>query len=246
MKILVTGGGTCEPIDSVRSISNFSTGKTASFLADFFCEKGFEATAAMAENAEKPGKAKILTYRTFSDLNTLLEKECRNSHFDAIIHAAAVSDYSVKEIFIDGKNFPAGAVSKIPSGKEILLKMQENPKILYSLKRWCGKNTAVVAFKLTSGTTAEEQLAAVKKIFSAENLSFQEKEFAPDFVVHNEKPEINGNAHPCKIFKNPGKILAETKTLQELAENLNLALRALLEGVGGNEVPTRGRLSLSI
>lgn len=189
MKILVTGGGTCEPIDSVRNISNFSTGKTASFLADFFCAEGFDVTAAMAENARKPKSARILTYRTFSGLNTLLENECKNSHFDAIIHAAAVSDYSVKEIFIDGKNFPAGTVSKIPSGKEILLKMQENPKILYSLKRWCGKDTAVVAFKLTSGATAEEQLAAVKKSFLRKTYLFRKKNLRRTllFTMKNRK-----------------------------------------------------------
>lgn len=231
MKILVTGGGTCEPIDSVRSISNFSTGKTASFLADFFSENGSEVTAAMAENAEKPKNARILSYRTFSELNSLLENECRNSSHDAIIHAAAVSDYSVKEIFIDGKNFPAGMISKIPSGKEILLKMQANPKILYNLKRWSGKKTKIVAFKLTSNASAEEQQAAVEKIFSAENLLSPETDFAPDFVVLNDKSEITENAHPCKIFENSGRIIAETKNLHELAESLNRALRASLEGV---------------
>ena len=157
MKILITGGGTCEPIDTVRYITNFSTGRTAAFLADFFCKKGADVTALMAENAQKPKDARIITYRTFSDLQKLLESECKNSNYGAIIHAAAVSDYSVQEICVDGKIFPGGAISKIPSGKEILLKMQENPKLLYKIKQWSGNSTKLVAFKLTSGASEEEQ-----------------------------------------------------------------------------------------
>ena len=36
MKILVTGGGSIEPIDNVRAVCNFSTGKTSAFLSDLF------------------------------------------------------------------------------------------------------------------------------------------------------------------------------------------------------------------
>ena len=215
MKILITGGGTCEPIDSVRYITNFSTGKTTSFLADFFCSKNHEVTVLIAENAQKPKNAKILTYKTFSDLQKILKKECTDSNYDAVIHAAAVSDYCVKEISVDGKIFPAGEISKIPSGKNILLKMQKNPKLLYKIKLWGGKQTKVVAFKLTSGATDAEQQNAVHKIF------FAEKDFAPDFVVQNDKSEITETEHLCKIYKNSDKIIAKTKNLQELAESLN-------------------------
>lgn len=229
MKILITGGGTCEPIDTVRYITNFSTGRTAAFLADFFCKKGADVTALMAENAQKPKDARIITYRTFSDLQKLLESECKNSNYGAIIHAAAVSDYSVQEICVDGKIFQGGAISKIPSGKEILLKMQENPKLLYKIKQWSGNSTKLAAFKLTSGASEEEQQNAVKKIFLAQ------KDFAPDFVVQNEKSRISGDLHPCKIFKNSDRIIAETQTLQELAETLNGALWGVpIEGVGEN------------
>lgn len=231
MRILITGGGTCEPIDSVRYITNFSTGKTAAFLADFFCAKKHKVTALMAENAQKPKNAKVITFRTFLDLQKTLEKECTDSNYDAVIHAAAVSDYCVQEISVDGKIFPAGKIAKIPSGKNVFLKMQENPKLLQKIKLLVEKHTKVVAFKLTSGATEEEQQTAVKKIFLAE------KDFAPDFVVQNDKSEITENRHPCKIYKNSDKIIAKTQTLQELAETLDGALwGAPIEGVGRNEV----------
>ncbi len=229
MKILITGGGTCEPIDSVRFITNFSTGRTAAFLADFFCEKKHNVTALMAENARKPQNAKTLTYKTFLDLRHALESECKNSHYDAVIHAAAVSDYSVQEISVDGKVFEPGEILKIPSGKDIFLKMQENPKLLPMIKQWSGKGTKVVAFKLTSGATEEERQTAVQKLFSTE------KDFAPDFVVQNDKSEITAALHPCKIYKNSDKIIARTRTIQELAEAMNGVLWGVpIEGVGEN------------
>ena len=148
-------------------------------------------------------------------MQKILKKECTDSNYDAVIHAAAVSDYCVKEISVDGKIFPAGEISKIPSGKNILLKMQKNPKLLYKIKLWGGKQTKVVAFKLTSGATDAEQQNAVHKIF------FAEKDFAPDYVVQNDKSEITETEHLCKIYKNSDKIIAKTKNLQELAESLN-------------------------
>ncbi|MCM2324713.1 MAG: DNA/pantothenate metabolism flavoprotein, partial [Oligoflexia bacterium] len=45
MKVLVTGGGTREPIDGVRFITNFSTGQTAAIISDAFALAGHETVA---------------------------------------------------------------------------------------------------------------------------------------------------------------------------------------------------------
>ncbi len=230
MNILITGGGTAEPIDSVRYITNFSTGKTSSFLADFFArcenENGEQnnVTALMAENAIKPRNknVKVITFKTFCDLQNALKTECKKS-YDVIIHAAAVSDFSVKSIEIDGKTYSPEELQKISSENEVVLRLKKNPKILSEIKSWTkgsDKNkTKLVAFKLTSNATSEEQLDAVKKLFDSTDF-----DFAPDFVVQNDKSEISQNKHPCKIFakdKNQTcKLVAKTKTLEELAESL--------------------------
>ena len=62
MKILVTGGGSIEPIDNVRAVCNFSTGKTSAFLSDLFFLAGNEVTEILSERAIKPSKAKCITY----------------------------------------------------------------------------------------------------------------------------------------------------------------------------------------
>ncbi|MDE5898583.1 MAG: hypothetical protein K2H09_04895 [Treponemataceae bacterium] len=101
MRILITGGGTEEPLDSVRNVCNSSTGRTASFLAEHFLRRGHDVAAIMARRAVLPsadsqagGTLSVRGYRTFADLRAVLEDECRNGGFGAVIHAAAVSDYS--------------------------------------------------------------------------------------------------------------------------------------------------------
>lgn len=234
MNILITGGGTSEPIDSVRYITNFSTGKTSSFLADFFASRKSEngeqinVTALLAENAIKPKSknVKVITFKTFCDLQNALKSECKKD-YDAIIHAAAVSDFSVESVEIDGKSYFPNELKKISSGNEVVLCLKKNPKILSEIKAWTKNNskrrTKLVAFKLTSGAEEEEQLAAVRKLFlDSENSGLSLE--SPDFVVQNDKAKITENEHPCKIFakdeKQICKVVAKTKTLEDLAESL--------------------------
>lgn len=217
MKILITGGGSEEPIDTVRYITNFSTGKTSCFLAEKFAEAGNDVTLLTAEKAVHPAKdapnLKTVFYRTFSDLSANLKNLCTAQAFDAVIHAAAVSDYSVSSIIVDGKEFLPEQIAKVPSGLELTVKMKKNPKLVDSIKGWAkesGKSAVLVAFKLTSKATPEERKAAVQKVFS----SNQDSSFAPDYVVSNDLSEITPDAHPCRIFSKDMNTAA-------LAENLN-------------------------
>lgn len=217
MKILITGGGSEEPIDTVRYITNFSTGKTSCFLAEKFAEAGNDVTLLTAEKAVHPAKdapnLKTVFYRTFSDLSANLKNLCAAQAFDAVIHAAAVSDYSVSSIIVDGKEFLPEQIAKVPSGLELTVKMKKNPKLVDSIKGWAkesGKSAVLVAFKLTSKATPEERKAAVQKVFS----SNQDSSFAPDYVVSNDLSEITLDAHPCRIFSKDMNTAA-------LAENLN-------------------------
>lgn len=228
MKILITGGGTSEPIDSVRYITNFSTGKTSSFLADFFAERKNTVTALMAENAVKPldENIKIITFKTFCDLKNSLESECKKNDFDAIIHAAAVSDFSVGSVEIGAKVFLPGELSKISSEENIVLRLEKNPKILCKIKNWSGGKAKLIAFKLTSGANEEEKILAVKKLFESE------KDFTalPDFVVQNDKSEITESRHSCAIYakseqNNCFALCERTETLEEFAESLEKLLK---------------------
>ncbi len=225
MKILITGGGSEEPIDNVRAVCNFSTGRTSAFLADFFAGAGHEVTEIVSERAVKAGKARLVTYKTFAQLAALLEEECRNGSYDLVVHAAAVSDYSPYQIVVDGKEYQCGQVSKVPAGAELVVKMKKNPKLVDSLKLWCGDKTKIIAFKLTSNASGSERKAAVKKVFDANENHL----LSPDFVVSNDLSEIKGDSHPCVIY---GRQMEEAA----VAGDLTGLAKAILKLAGGPQM----------
>jgi phosphopantothenoylcysteine decarboxylase/phosphopantothenate--cysteine ligase len=92
MRILVTAGGTREPIDSVRFVSNRSSGKMGRALAREAFRRGAEVTLVAANMEEKePGVrwVDVETYAQIEEATTNLAKEA-----DALIMAAAVSDFA--------------------------------------------------------------------------------------------------------------------------------------------------------
>lgn len=225
MNVLITGGGSSEPIDNVRSICNFSTGKTASTIADYFCKKGDSVTLLTSKSAILPKNSKIdlIQYKTFSELKLNLENLCKSKNFSKIIHAAAVSDYSPEKIIVNKVEFDAGKFTKIPSDSELIIKMKKNPKLIEEIKNYCNQNCTLIGFKLTSNANEEERISAVKKLFFNEDNSIKKK--SPDFVVSNDLSQINEKIHVCKIFsvnKKDNSLfkVIELKTLNELCEFL--------------------------
>ncbi len=144
MKFLITAGGTREYIDPVRYITNASSGKMGNCLAKSALEKGNEVCLVTAADAnEISGKAEVLNVVSAADMfGRVKEKfdEC-----DCLIMAAAVSDYTVKDI----------SESKIKkSDEEITLKLKPTEDIL----KWAGKNKRgqfIVGFALEDSNLLE-------------------------------------------------------------------------------------------
>ena len=101
MKILITAGGTSEKIDDVRKISNMATGKLGSLIADAFFavdQESIEVIYIASNGAVIPKNNKIRTI-VADDVKTLketVELLMQEEQIDAVIHAMAVSDYTVK------------------------------------------------------------------------------------------------------------------------------------------------------
>ncbi len=99
-KILITCGPTWVPIDSVRVLSNISSGKLGQMLARELSKKGAQVTL-LEGPVETPltgaasGKIRVLKFKTFDELFKNLKAELKKP-WDAVIHAAAVSDYRPK------------------------------------------------------------------------------------------------------------------------------------------------------
>lgn len=210
MKILITGGGCEEPIDNVRSICNFSTGRTSTEIVNTLInsvKSNIDITAIMAEKAVKPKNCKIKTFKTFQQLEDLIKKECSSEMYDVIIHAAAVSDYSPEYVIIDEIKYKVGEIPKISSQNSLQIVMKKNPKILNSIKNWTENSCKLIGFKLTSNATEEERNIAVNTLFSEEN--------SPDYVVANDLSEITETEHPFYIYSKTG-LIKKVFTVKEL------------------------------
>ena len=192
LRILVTSGGTREPIDGVRAITNTSTGRLGAVVCDVFRAKGHDVTLLRAEGANAPAALPLplreITFVTFGDLKTRLEEELSTNDYDAVVHLAAVSDFSVSGV--EGGTQTGG---KIESEGDLSLKLKRNPKLVDSI-RSISKNPSVqlVAFKLTDTLDEGERLAAVHKLG---------RHARAQLIVHNDASDVTAEKHVATLYK---------------------------------------------
>ncbi|MDE5737653.1 MAG: bifunctional phosphopantothenoylcysteine decarboxylase/phosphopantothenate--cysteine ligase CoaBC, partial [Oscillospiraceae bacterium] len=92
-KILVTAGATREPIDSVRFISNYSTGKMGFALSKSAMLRGAEVTVIAGHTEIAPPMfVKVIPVTSAQDMFQAVTSIASN--FDIIIKSAAVADYT--------------------------------------------------------------------------------------------------------------------------------------------------------
>jgi len=218
LRVLVTGGGTAEPVDGVRVLSNTSTGATAAQLAAHFTRCGHDVTLLRATSARAAeAGTREETFGAFAELDAALTRLLGGQSFDAVIHAAAVSDFAVDAILVDGVVQPPGG-AKLGSDAAPLLRLRRNPKLLDTL-RARSRNPAlcVVAFKLTQGATAAESQAAVATLFARSSV---------DLVVYNDlaaRTLVDG-AFPADIWHRGGTAVTPCADRTVLAETLEKLL----------------------
>jgi phosphopantothenoylcysteine decarboxylase/phosphopantothenate--cysteine ligase len=99
MKIVVSAGGTREPLDPVRFITNRSSGKQGHRLAEAAARRGADVTLVTASPLWLPpelgGRIRRLDVETAADMERVLVLECTDA--DVVIMAAAVADFRPKE-----------------------------------------------------------------------------------------------------------------------------------------------------
>ena len=96
-KIIVSAGGTREPIDLARYISNRSSGKMGYAIAEAARDRGATVTLVTGPTALKmPTGVEVIEVETASQMRDALHKAVTNA--DAIIMAAAVADYRMATI----------------------------------------------------------------------------------------------------------------------------------------------------
>ena len=214
-RILITAGGTREAIDSVRFIGNQSTGRTAAALCDALQRQGHDVHWLGAESAIRPGNgAQQSTFSSFDDLAEGLKTRLSGNSYDLVIHAAAVSDFSVDRMErTDGSPLERGG--KLSSGEGMNLVLKPNPKLLDQLSAW-SKNPAlrIIGFKLTDGASQTQRTAAVARLFNGGGVHA---------VVHNDLQEMDNGQHPYRLHSNP-ETFVFCEDAQDLAKHVGMML----------------------
>jgi phosphopantothenoylcysteine decarboxylase/phosphopantothenate--cysteine ligase len=172
-KVVVTAGPTVEPLDPVRFISNYSSGKMGYALADAAAGFGADVTLISGPvSLEAPPSVEMVKVRTAEEMLNQLKKSCEKA--DILYMAAAVADYR-PSIFHK---------QKIKRGKDSLrLELRANPDLLRSLGR--SRPAVVVGFALE---TENMEARAIEKLrdkrldlIAANNPTDKEVEFGSDF-----------------------------------------------------------------
>ena len=120
-KCLITAGPTIEPIDSVRYLSNYSSGKQGYEIAKQMILSGAKVTLISGPTKlQAPAKSKLIEIKTAKEMLNAVKK---NSKVDIAIFTAAVCDVSPR------------IKSRMKIKKEDLKKiyLKKNPDILYKI-----------------------------------------------------------------------------------------------------------------
>jgi len=94
MRVLVTAGGTREPIDSVRFVGNRSSGRMGLALAEEAARRGADVTL-IAANVTLPLPATAVPVETTAELEAAVRERFRDA--DVLIMAAAPADFRPAE-----------------------------------------------------------------------------------------------------------------------------------------------------
>ena len=121
-RILITAGGTKEPIDPVRFIGNHSSGKQGVALAKAAAARGARVTLVGA-NIEVVASANIEFVAVTDAAELAYEVESRLEGLDALIMSAAVSDFRVEQV-------ATKKLKRSVLGDKISLELVANPDIL--------------------------------------------------------------------------------------------------------------------
>lgn len=148
-KVVVTAGGTREPIDSVRFIGNSSSGRMGIELAKTARDLGAEVTLIACNiDLPLPAGVEIVRVLTVDELEIAMNRDC-----DLLVMAAAVSDFKVKN----------QSSEKIGRGQDLTLELTSSKDLIAGFAANHPK-TVTVAFALSDSGGANLVEIARRKL----------------------------------------------------------------------------------
>lgn len=124
--IVVTAGGTQEPLDPVRYVGNRSTGQMGVALAEAAIDRGARVTLIAGPMVNAPQGLDVIRVGTALEMQAAVEESVVDA--DALVMAAAVADFRPRD--------PASQKIKKQAGQETLeLSLVRNPDIVAGVSR---------------------------------------------------------------------------------------------------------------
>ena len=152
-RVLITAGGTREPIDAVRYIGNRSSGRMGAAIAMAALEAGHAVTVIAGQvSVEFPVEARWIGVETTRDMHEAVLAEWPTH--DAIVMAAAVADYRPTIV----------ATGKLRRGDGLTLELEPTEDILAAVGRAKRSDQIVVGFSLDENTDAARDRARDKLV----------------------------------------------------------------------------------
>jgi phosphopantothenoylcysteine decarboxylase / phosphopantothenate---cysteine ligase len=154
-RILITAGGTREPLDPVRFIGNRSSGKQGVALARAAAARGADVTLVVANIDEgvlvSDGVADFDVVHVSTTLELQEATLLAAGQVDTVIMAAAVADYRPESV-------AAAKIKKDAQGDALDLHLVKNPDILKELTAARREGQVVVGFAAETETDREALL----------------------------------------------------------------------------------------
>ena len=161
-RILVTAGPTIERIDSVRYLTNRSTGKMGYAIAEAARDRGAQVTLVTGKTAlPAPAGMDVVQVESAADMYAAVMQAAGN--MDVIVKAAAVADYTPAQPF-------EGKLKK--SGEDLELRLVRTQDILLELGQRKKHGQVLVGFAAEAGaleTAAQNKLERKNLDFIAAN-----------------------------------------------------------------------------
>jgi phosphopantothenoylcysteine decarboxylase/phosphopantothenate--cysteine ligase len=170
-RIIVTAGGTQEPIDPVRCVTNRSSGKMGYALAEAARDRGAEVTLITAPTSlPKPSDVTIVSVCTAEEMQAAVRDSA--PHTDALIMAAAVADFRPKRT----------TQHKIKKEvAELTLELERTPDILASVQGHFVK----IGFAAETATLIENATRKLREkgldLIVANDITASDSGFAVDY-----------------------------------------------------------------
>lgn len=123
-----------------------------------------------------------LYYQTYDEYQEELKRALTECVFDAVILAAAVSDYGVKDPH----------PGKIRTKEQLTIQLEPLPKLIGKIREWAGDKIRLIGFKLLVDSTREELIEAAWK---------QLEDNGCDLVVGNDLDDIQRGDHMLTLLQ---------------------------------------------